>query len=84
MKEKKQIFVKEKNIDKDMQYTLLELITYYNLSYPVGCNEECGVYLDDSASRIITENTVYNIEDSLYVRLYLISNKIISEIYKNQ
>lgn len=36
--------------NRDIFATLLELITYYNLSYPVGCHEDCQVQLNDIKS----------------------------------
>ena len=68
--------------NRDIFATLLELITYYNLSYPVGCHEDCQVQLNDIKSQIITKDTIYQMDDSTYVKLYLLSNKVISTIYK--
>ena len=38
----------------DLLKTLLELMTYYNLSYPIGEKDKCSITLDDKSSSIIT------------------------------
>lgn len=62
--------------------TLLELMVYANLSYPVGAKEECTIILKDAKNEISTPTITYQCDDNLYVMLYLLSNKAISNIYR--
>lgn len=71
-----------KNCDKDTLYSLLELITYKNLSYPTGFKDSCSIILDDKNSRILTPDVTYQCDDDLYILLYLLSNKTISYLYQ--
>lgn len=68
--------------NKDEFATLLELMTYYNLSYSIGYNSDCIIKLNDKDSEIITPDIIYKIDNLVYVKLYLLSNKVISNIYK--
>ncbi len=68
--------------NKDEFATLLELMTYYNLSYPIGYNSDCIIKLNDKDSEIITPDIIYKIDNLVYVKLYLLSNKVISNIYR--
>lgn len=68
--------------NKDTLKDLLELITYYNLSFPTGQRNECTVQLKDSLSQIETPTEIYKLTDELYVYLYLLANKVIANLYK--
>ena len=68
--------------NKDILKDLLELIVYYNLSYPTGQKSECTINLIDSASIIDTPTTTYKLTDELYVKLYLLANKVTAYLYK--
>lgn len=76
------IKISSKTTNTDLLKTLLELMTYYNLSYPIGEKDKCSVTLDDKSSSIITQDTTYKCDDQLYLKLYILSNKVISNIYK--
>lgn len=68
--------------NKDTLKDLLELIIYYNLSFPTGQRDECTVQLKDSLSQIETPTEIYKLTDELYVYLYLLANKVIANLYK--
>lgn len=76
------IKISSKTKNKDVLKTLLELITYYNLSYPIGLKDECQVKLDDKTNKITLDNTIYQCDDQLYINLQLLSNKVIAYLYK--
>ena len=76
------IKISSKTTNADLLKTLLELMTYYNLSYPIGEKDKCSVILDDKNSSIITQDITYKCDDQLYLKLYILSNKVISNIYK--
>lgn len=76
------IKISSKTTNIDLLKTLLELMTYYNLSYPIGEKDKCSVALDDKNSSIITQDVIYKCDDQLYLKLYILSNKVISNIYK--
>ena len=76
------IKISSKTTNIDLLKTLLELMTYYNLSYPIGEKDKCSVTLDDKNSSIITQDVTYKCDDQLYLKLYILSNKVISNIYK--
>lgn len=76
------IKISSKTTNTDLLKTLLELMTYYNLSYPIGEKDKCSVTLDDKNSSIITQDITYKCDDQLYLKLYILSNKVISNIYK--
>ena len=67
---------------KDILKELLEYFVYYNLSYPTGQEEECTIRLIDASSQIETPTNVYKLTDELYIRLLLLSNKVIANLYK--
>lgn len=68
--------------NKDILKDLLELIIYYNLSFPTGQRDECTVQLKDSLSQIETPTVIYKLTDELYVYLYLLANKVMANLYK--
>ena len=68
--------------NKDILKDLLELIIYYNLSFPTGQRDECTVQLKDSLSQIETPTAIYKLTDELYVYLYLLANKVMANLYK--
>lgn len=68
--------------NKDVLKDLLELLVYYNLSYPTGQKEACTITLQDASSQIITPEVTYKLEDELYVKLYILANKVTSYLYK--
>lgn len=68
--------------NKDTLKDLLELIIYYNLSFPTGQRDGCTVQLKDSLSQIETPTEIYKLTDELYVHLYLLANKVIANLYK--
>lgn len=76
------IKISSKTTNVDLLKTLLELMTYYNLSYPIGEKDRCSITLDDKNNSIITQDITYKCDSQLYLKLYLLSNKVISDIYK--
>ena len=72
----------KKTPNKDLFKDLLELFVYYNLSYPTGQKYECTIQLSDRTSEVITPTTTYKLSDELYVKLYILSSKVIATMYK--
>lgn len=68
--------------NKDILKDLLELMTYYNLSFPTGQKEVCTIHLNDACSIIETPTTIYKLSDELYIYLYLLANKVTANLYK--
>lgn len=61
---------------------LVEYMVYYKLSYPTGNKDTCEVQLNDASCEINTPNITYKLAQDLYIKLYLLSNKAIANIYK--
>lgn len=80
MKKAKKLSLKD--LTKDHITSLIEMILYHKLSYPVGSKASCGVQLDDKHSSIITLDSTYTLDDTTYIELYLASNEILAQIYK--
>lgn len=70
------------NLDYEEWLSLVELVTYYKLSYPVGVHETCEISMNDKEGRINTNDVVYQLPDELYMKLHLITNSIIANLYK--
>lgn len=68
--------------NKDILKELLEYFVYYNLSYSTGQEEECTIRLIDASSQIETPTNIYKLTDELYIRLLLLSNRVIANLYK--
>lgn len=66
----------------DLLLDLLELMLYRNLSYCTGQRGLCSVTLDDKHSIIYTPETIYKLSDEVYVQIYLLSNKVLANVYK--
>ena len=79
---RRQIIKLKKIPNKDILKQLLELFTYYNLSYPTNQREYCQIHIDDKNAIVYTPTTIYYLTDELYIQLYLLSNKLIANIYK--
>lgn len=75
--------VKLKRIpNRDTLLTLVELMIYHKLSYSVGNRNNCFVVLNDKTNTIETPEIAYKLTDEIYLYLYLLSNTVISNIYK--
>lgn len=68
--------------NRDTLLTLIELMTYYKLSYSIGNKDNCFVILNDKSNTIETPEIVYKLSDEIYLYLYLLSNTVIANIYK--
>ena len=68
--------------DKETLTSLLEMMTYSKLSYPVGEKDFCRIQLNDKENKISTPTVDYKCTDDIYLMLYLLSNKIVALIYK--
>lgn len=68
--------------EDDLLLDLVELFLYYNLSYSTGQRDHCSVTLSDNANEIHTPDIIYKLSDEVYVNLYLLSNKVLANIYK--
>lgn len=75
------IRITSRPVEKDQLLTLLELFVYYKMSYPAGCHNTCEVQLDDKSNKLITEDTIYFIDDDTYLYLHLQSNILIAAMY---
>lgn len=61
---------------------LVELMVYNKMSYPIGLHKTCEVYMNDRDSMIYTPDTIYKLPDLLYLKLHLVTNEIIANLYK--
>lgn len=66
----------------DIVTELIEYMVYFKLSYSIGSKDTCEIQLNDSSNEIRTPSVTYKMTDEVYLYLYLLSNKIVANIYK--
>lgn len=80
--EKTELIIVNKQPSYEEWISLVELMTYYKLSYPIGLHEACPVYINDKEGMICIDNITYKISDPIYIKLHLVTNEIIANLYK--
>lgn len=79
--EKTLITIKDPPGNEEWLY-LVELMVYNKMSYPVGAHKTCEIVINDKDNMIYSTDNIYRLPDSLYIKLHLITNEIIANLYE--
>lgn len=80
--EKTELIIVNKQPSYEEWTELVELMTYYKLAYPIGLHEKCQIYINDKEGMMSIDNRTYKLSNSVYIKLHLLTNEIIANLYK--